>query len=255
MPETSLVEYQVKGAVATVRMNRPEALNAFTRGLRADLLAALEKAERDPAVKAIVLGSTGRAFSAGADLKEEKPPGSTVVKELLEGYRPVLERITRSPLPVIGVTPGVAAGVGAAILMACDLVMMAPKARIYMAFSHIGLVPDGGATWQLQRHLGHQRAFQLIVEGGSLSADECLSLGIANKVVDEAGLDDAAEQWAAALAERSALATAQAKKLLRAAATASLSEIIEQEAEAQLLCRNSEECKQAIAAFVNKSGG
>lgn len=255
MSPVSVVDYQVSGAVASVRMNRPDALNAFNRELRAALLSALEKAERDPAVKVLILGSTGRGFSAGADLKEEKPPESNVVKELLEGYRPVLERITRSPLPVIGVAPGVAAGIGAAILMACDLVMMAPQARIYMAFSHIGLVPDGGATWQLQRHLGHQRAFQLIVEGGSLSADECLSLGIANKVVDSGELDAAAEHWAAALAERSSLATAQAKKLLRAAATASLSEIIEQEAEAQMVCRNSEESRQAVAAFVSKSGG
>jgi len=253
MSEAALVEYRVDGAVATVRMNRPDVLNAFSTGLRTELLAALERAERDPAVRAVILGSTGRGFSAGADLREPKPPESNVIKVLLEGYRPLLERITRSPLPVIGVAPGVAAGVGAAILMSCDLVMMAREARIYMAFSHIGLVPDGGATWLLQRHLGHQRAFQMIVEGGNLSADECLALGIANKVMDASELDQAAAQWAAALAERPALATAQAKKLLRAAATASYGEMIEREAEAQYLCINSDESKAAVAAFLARS--
>lgn len=250
MSPSSLVDYQANGAVAWLRLNRPDALNAFSRALRGDLLAALERAERDPAVKVVILGANGRAFSAGADLKEEKPPEHDVIKELLEGYRPVLERITRSPLPVIGVAPGVAAGVGAAILMACDLVMMASEARIYMAFSHIGLVPDGGATWQLQRHLGHQRAFELIVEGGSLSAEECLSLGIANKVMAAAELDAAAGEWAESLAKRSPLATAEAKRLLRAAATCTFSEMLEREAEAQHLCINSEESKAAVAAFV-----
>lgn len=247
---SSLVEYRTEGAVAIVRMNRPDALNAFNTGLRADLLAALEHAERDPAVRAVVLGSTGRAFSAGADLKEPKPPESNVVKVLLEGYRPLLERITRSPLPIIGAAPGVAAGVGAALLMACDLVVMAREARIYMAFSHIGLVPDGGATWLLQRHLGHQRAFQLVVEGGSLSAEECLALGIANKVVTQDELESVTTQWAAVLAERPALATAQAKKLLRMAATASFGDMIEQEAEAQRLCIDSDESRAAVAVFV-----
>lgn len=250
MSAPSLVEYQVNGAVARLRLNRPDALNAFSRALRGELLAALERAERDPAVKVVILGANGRAFSAGADLKEEKPPEHDVIKELLEGYRPVLERITRSPLPVIGVAPGVAAGVGAAILLACDLVMMASDARLYMAFSHIGLVPDGGATWQLQRHLGHQRAFALIVEGGSLSAAECLAVGIANQVLDAAELDAAADEWAGRLAQRSPLATAEAKRLLRAAANCDFSEILVREAEAQHLCINSEASKAAVAAFV-----
>jgi 2-(1,2-epoxy-1,2-dihydrophenyl)acetyl-CoA isomerase len=249
MNDDTLVDYQVAGAVATLRMNRPQALNAFNAPLRQALLAALDRAEREPAVKVVLLGSTGRGFSAGADLNEPKPDDHNVIDELLQGYRPLLEKIGRSPLPVIGVAPGVAAGVGAALLMACDLVIMAEEARIYMAFSHIGLVPDGGASWWLYQHLGYQRAFELIVEGGSLNAAQCLAMGIANKVVAGAGLDQAAQQWAAQIAQRSPLATAEAKKLLRAAATSRFAETVEQEALAQHLCIGSEASQAAIAAF------
>lgn len=254
MTDETLVDYQVVGAVATLRMNRPQALNAFTAPLRRALLDAFDRAERDPAVKVVLFGSTGRGFSAGADLTEAKPEDHSVVDELLQGYRPLLEKIARSPLPVIGVAPGVAAGVGAALLMNCDLVIMAEEARIFMAFSHIGLVPDGGATWLLYQHLGYQRAFQLIVEGGSLSAAQCLEIGIANKVVAGDDLDSAALQWAEQLAERSALASAEAKKLLRAAATSRFAETVEQEALAQQLCIDSDESKAAIAAFKEKAG-
>tara|TARA_R110001606_G_scaffold261206_5_gene409249 strand:- start:319 stop:1152 length:834 start_codon:yes stop_codon:yes gene_type:complete len=253
MSEEQLVEYRVDGAVATLRMNRPQVLNAFTPGLRRALIDAFDRAERDPAIKVIVFGSTGRGFSAGADLTEPKSENHSVVDELLQGYRPLLEKIARSPLPVIGVAPGVAAGVGAALLMNCDLVMMADEARIYMAFSHIGLVPDGGATWLLYQHLGYQRAFQLIVEGGSLSAEQCLQIGIANKVLPVTELDAAAASWAAELAQRSALANAEAKKLLRAAANNRFAETVEQEAIAQQLCMDSEESKTAIAAFKEKA--
>ena len=253
MQEQPSVTYDVASAIAWVRLNRPKALNAINTDLRYALLAALKKAERDPGVKVVLLGAAGRAFCAGADLVEGKPDDHTVEEELLEGYRPVLEKITRMPQPVIGVAPGVAAGVGAALLMSCDLVMMAEQARLYMAFSHIGLVPDGGATWLLYQHLGYQRAFELIIEGGSLDAQACLAAGIANKVIVGDELEAAAEAWATELAKGSALASAEAKKLLRAAATSTLAQAIESETVAQQLCMDSDESRAAIAELKNRS--
>lgn len=255
MSEQSAVLYETSGAIAWIRLNRPQALNAVNTDLRDALLAALKKAERDPDVKVALLGAAGRAFCAGADLTEDKPEDHTVEEELLEGYRPVLEKIRGMPQPVIGVAPGVAAGVGAAILMSCDLIMMAEQARLYMAFSHIGLVPDGGATWLLYQHLGYQRAFELIVEGGSLDAQACLAAGIANKVVAGDELEAAAEAWATELAKRSALASAQAKQLLRAAATSTLAQAIESETVAQQMCMDSAESRAAIEEFKNRSRG
>lgn len=253
MNNESIVGYQVSGPIARIRMNRPEALNAFTKGLREALLNALAQAEQDENVRVILLGSTGRGFSAGADLLEFKDADHDVEKELMEGYFPLLSKISALGKPVIGVAPGVAAGVGAALLMSCDLILMAEEARIYMAFSHIGLIPDGGANWLLYQHLGYQRAFQLVVEGGSLSAEECLAMGIANKVVPAEQLEEAAEGWANSLAERSPVATREAKKLLRAAAAHSYDEIFAREAVAQGLCLDSPESREAIAAFQEKA--
>lgn len=254
MSDYTAVEYQVREAVAWIRMNRPDSLNAFNDDLRRDLIAALKKASADDAIKVVVLAANGRAFSAGADLMEDNSPDrSDVTQQLMEEYHPILAAIRSMPKPVIGLAPGVAAGVGASVLMSCDQVVMAEEARIYMAFSHIGLVPDGGATWLLFQALGYHRAFALITEGGSVSAAECLDLGVARAVVPQDQLEQTATDIAATLCERSALATAEAKRLLRMAATASYDEVFRAEASAQKECLNSEESRQAIARFKNRS--
>ncbi len=246
---TEAIDYQVKDHTAWIRLNRPDSLNAFNAALRSGLLDALERAADDREVRTVVLTSAGRAFCAGADLLEPKPVDSDVISELMGEYYPILRRVRSLEKPVIGVAPGVAAGVGASLLMACDQVLMAEEARIYLAFCHIGLVPDGGATWLLCRSLGYHRAFALITEGGSLDARECLQLGIAREVVPGEELDARAAALAATLAERSGLATAKAKALLRQAETASFDEVFRAEAEAQKLCLASEESQQAIARF------
>lgn len=252
MSDFTAVEYQVQDAVAWIRMNRPESLNAFNEDLRRDLTAALRRAADDAHIKVVVLTANGRAFSAGADLMEDKPLHADVTQQLLESYKPILDAIRSMPKAVIGVAPGVAAGVGAAVLMSCDQLVMAEEASIYMAFSHIGLVPDGGATWLLFQALGYHRAFALITEGGSIKAQECQALGLARAVVPQDQIDQAAAEIAATLCERSALATAEAKALLRQAATASYDEIFQAEAIVQKRCLQSAESREAIANFKNK---
>lgn len=254
MSEDTAVEYQARDAVAWIRMNRPDALNAFNDALRRNLTAALKKAAEDDDIKVVVLAANGRAFSAGADLMEDNSPDkSDVTRQLMEEYHPILDTIRSMPKPVIGVAPGVAAGVGASVLMSCDQVVMAEEARIYMAFSHIGLVPDGGATWLLFQALGYHRAFGLISEGGSVSAAQCLELGVARAVVPQEQVEQTAADIAATLCERSALATAEAKRLLRMAATASYDDVFKAEAIAQKQCLQSDESKQAIARFKTRS--
>lgn len=254
MSDYTAVEYQVRETVAWIRMNRPESLNAFNDDLRRDLTAALKRASADDAIKVVVLAANGRAFSAGADLMEDNSPDKgDVTRQLMEEYHPILDAIRSMPKPVIGLAPGVAAGVGASVLMSCDQVVMAEESRIYMAFSHIGLVPDGGATWLLFQALGYHRAFALITEGGSVSAEQCLELGIARAVVPQDQLDQVAGDIAGTLGERSALATAEAKQLLRMASTASYDEVFRAEAVAQKACLNSDASKKAIASFKNRS--
>ncbi|SFR68519.1 2-(1,2-epoxy-1,2-dihydrophenyl)acetyl-CoA isomerase [Marinobacter daqiaonensis] len=253
MTENNAVQYVVRDAVAWIRMNRPDSLNAFNQDLRRDLSDALRRAGDDASVKVVVLGAEGRAFSAGADLMEDNSPDrSDVTRQLMDDYRPILESIQNMPKPVIGVAPGVAAGIGASVLMSCDQVVMADTSRIYLAFSHIGLIPDGGGTWLLFQTLGYHRAFALITEGGSLSAQECLALGLARAVVPQGEEDATAAGIAATLCERSSLATAEAKRLLRQCATASYAQIFEGEAIAQKQCLQSEESREAIAKFKNR---
>ena len=254
MSDYTAVEYQVHDAVAWIRMNRPDSLNAFNEDLRRDLTAALGRAAGDSAIKVVILAANGRAFSAGADLTEDNSPDkSDVTHQLMESYWPIMDSIQAMAKPVIGVAPGVAAGVGAALLMSCDQVVMAEEARIYMAFSHIGLIPDGGATWLLFQTLGYHRAFALITEGGSVSAQECLQLGLARTVVSQEQTEQAAAEIGATLCKRSPLATAEAKRLLRKAASASYAQIFEAEAIAQKQCLHSEASREAIARFQNRS--
>lgn len=253
MTDYIAVEYQTRDAVAWIYLNRPDSLNAFNDDLRHNLAAALQRAASDESVKVVVLGARGRAFCAGADLMESNPPDkSDVTQQLLESYKPILDSIHHMPKPVIGVAPGVAAGIGAAVLLSCDQVVMAEEARLYLAFSHIGLVPDGGASWLLLKSLGYHRAFALITEGGSVSAAECHSAGITRKVVPQDQIEQAAAEIAGTLCERSALATAEAKALLRRAATASYDEIYQAEAIVQKRCLQSDESREAIARFKNK---
>ncbi len=246
---TTAIDYQVKDRTAWIRLNRPDSLNAFNAALREGLLAALERAGADPDVRVVVLTSAGRAFCAGADLLEQKPADADVISELMGEYHPILNRIRTLEKPVIGVAPGVAAGVGASLLMACDQVLMAEEARIYLAFCHIGLVPDGGATWLLHRSLGYHRAFALITEGGSLDANTCQQVGIAREVVPAAELDARAAALAATLADRPPLATAKAKALLHQAETAAFDTVFRAEAEAQKECLASEDSRKAIVRF------
>lgn len=252
MPAFTTVQYDVRDQVAWIRMDRPDSLNAFNDVLREDLAAALRQAAEDSAVRAVVLGSTGRAFCAGADLMSTGTGNSDVTRELMDSYKPVLDGIRTMAKPVIGLAPGVAAGIGASVLMSCDQVVMAEEARIYMAFSKIGLVPDGGATWLLFQSLGYHRAFAMITEGGSLSAPECQQLGIARAVVAPDQLDATAADLARELCSQSALATGEAKRLLQMAATASYDQIFEAEAVAQKTCLASEESREAIARFRKK---
>ena len=185
--ESEVLEYSVDGAVCTIMLNRPHSLNSFNLALRKDLLAALQLAERSDDVRVIVLKGAGRGFCAGADLSEgvEK----AVDQMLEEEYKPFLLAIAESSKICIAQVHGSAAGIGGALAMACDIVVMADDAYLYLAFAAIGLVPDGGLTWHLLHAMGYRRAFETIVEGRKLDAQACLDFGIANELVAPETLD------------------------------------------------------------------
>lgn len=255
MPDTKefeTIEYSVSSRVARILMSRPATLNAFNTQMRAELLEAFAMADDDAEVRVVIFGSTGRAFSSGADLSEGIGNQETVEELIMREYAPILDKMGALQKPIIAAVPGVMAGIGVAFAMNSDLVMMADTGSLLMVFTNIALVPDGGCCWMLLRHLGYQRAFQLIVEGGRLSAHDCLELGLANKLVPADQLMEEAQIWAEELAQRAPIALREAKQLLRGAATLSYSDTVALEARVQNICMATEDASEAVRAFMEK---
>lgn len=238
------------GAVAVLLLDRPEALNAFTRQLRGELGEALHRLAGDEAIRAVVLGGRGRAFCAGADLKEAG--SGNVERELLEEYLPCFEAIAAMDKPVIAAVAGPASGVGMSLALHCDLLLMAEDAYLSAAFSRIGLVPDGGASWLLVRQLGYRRALQLALESERIPAARALELGLANRVVPAAELMAEAVRWAGRLAALSPTAVAGTKRLMRLAAQAGFDEVFRREAVLQEACGASAYFRERLEEFRNK---
>ena len=249
---TDTVLYETEGAVATITLNRPAALNSFDREMRADLAAATARAHADAAIRAVVLTGAGRCFSAGADLKAGFKAGAEVERILNEEYRPSLIDIAGMDKPVISAINGFAAGIGLSYALVCDLSVMAENAFLLCPFTGIGLVPDGGSTWLLPRAMGYMNAYQLAVDNERLPAARCRELGLVNKVVADDELLASAREWAEKLAGKAPLALARAKKLMRQAASLSYADAITSEAALQHLCFDSADCREGISAFLEK---
>lgn len=249
---TGIVIYEQHDAVALISMNRPDSLNGFTSELCADLLRAFEKASLDSAIRAVVMTGEGRAFSAGADLKQGFAGDRSIQGKLLYEYGPVLTAITEMPKPVIAAVPGFAAGIGMSYALHADLMMMADDAFLLSPFTTISLVPDGGLNRLLVRQIGYQRAFQLSIESERIPAARCLELGLANKVVPAAELRDAALDWARALSRRAPLSIAATKKVMRLAMDQDWHTCFTAEAELQNQLRHSKDSAEGVSAFLEK---
>lgn len=252
MTDYQNVIYSVRNRVATIALNRPQTLNAFTQGLRTDLYAALQSAGEDEDVRIIVLTGEGRGFSAGADLTEDTSMYPSFVEQCEAEYKPFIMAIRDCPKLVIAAVNGAAAGIGAAVALSCDLIMMAEDGYLYQAFSAIGLMPDGGATQLLVERLGYHRALELAVDAGRLTAQQCLDSGIANKVVAAEQLANEVQTWAEHLAKGAPLAQTFTKQIMRKAALMSFSEVVDEEAVLQTQCIASEDAKIGVNAFLAK---
>lgn len=251
----NVVLYEQRNAVALITLNRPEVLNSFNQALRLESASALRRAGADPAVSAVVLTAAGRAFSAGADLKAMDPrqiDGEEVRRQLEEEYGAGLKAIIDMDKPVIAAVEGLVAGIGCAYVLASDLVVMAEDAYFTLPFHNIGLIPDGGINWLLERQLGARRAFELAVECERIPAARCHELGLVNRVTQRGAAAESALQWASRIAARAPLAIRHTKKLLRQAAGVDYVQSVRAEAIAQMQCANSEDFREGVAAFLEK---
>ena len=240
------------GALGILTLNRPKQGNAFNGSLRAAMRERIAAIEADESLRVVLVRGEGRNFCAGADLADGGGPETPVNEHLDREYKPFLEQMAQGSTVYVAAVQGSAAGIGAAFAMNCDLVCMADDANVYMAFAAISLIPDGGNTWLLLNRMGYQRAFEAVVEGRKIPADECLRHGIANRVHPPGELDARARDWARSLTERAPLALAAAKRLLRAVGHMRYGQAISHEGLEQNPLIESADFKEGVAAFFDK---
>lgn len=239
--------------VATLTLDRPDALNALTVGLKEELLAAFASLARDRTVRAVVVTGAGRAFCAGQDLRERLELDAAPLEvELRERYNPIIRAMRALDQPIVGAINGVAAGAGASIAFACDVRLAAEGASFVLAFGRIGLVPDSGATWLLPRLVGAARAAEIALVGDPVSAIEAERIGLVRRVVSVAELPAAAHELATRLARLAPRAAALTKRLLEDGWGTTLDDALEAEAEAQGEVGAGRDHAEGIAAFVEK---
>jgi 2-(1,2-epoxy-1,2-dihydrophenyl)acetyl-CoA isomerase len=249
------VRYDVADAVATITLDQPDTLNALSVAMKIALREAVERAATDDAVRAVVLTGAGRGFCVGQDLREHAQAlesGDTALSTVRDHYNPIVTALAKLPKPVVAAVNGTAAGAGASLAFACDFRVAADTASFLMAFARVGLGPDTGASWTLQRLVGYGRALAMLILAEPVSATQALEMGLVNAVVPGADLSTTAHELAARLAAGPTLAYAGIKRALLASADSDLATALGTEADVQAQCGASEDHRNAVAAFLAK---
>jgi 2-(1,2-epoxy-1,2-dihydrophenyl)acetyl-CoA isomerase len=242
--------------VVTLTLNRPDALNAFDLSLKRALLEALASVEADPKCRAVVLAGAGRAFCVGQDLKEHvealahrEAPLDTVV----EHFNPLVVRLARLGRPVVAAVRGMAAGAGASLAFVADFRIGGPSTAFLMAFANVGLAADTGASWTLPRLVGHAKATEMLMLAEPVRAEEAARIGLLTRLVEaDDGVLPAAHELAARLAAGPTVAYGQIKRQLVTGQAGTLDDALALEADAQRLCGETADHRNATAAFVAK---
>lgn len=245
---------EIKNGVATITLNRPEVFNSFNREMALLLQDTLDVCEKNDEVRAIVLTGNGKAFCAGQDLKEvtsaELNPGFKKILE--EHYNPIITRIRSIKKPIIGAINGVAAGAGANIALACDIVVAHEKVSFIQAFSLIGLVPDSGGTFFLPRLIGFQKALALAMLGDKVSAEEAEKMGMIYKILPLESFESDVNDLALKLANMPTKALGMIKELFNKSMTNDLEAQLALESKLQIEAAQTEDYAEGVTAFVEK---
>jgi 2-(1,2-epoxy-1,2-dihydrophenyl)acetyl-CoA isomerase len=253
MSETILVSKQ--GNWSEITLNRPDRLNSFTDEMHLALRESIEKA-RDEGARAILLTGAGRGFCAGQDLGDrdpEKMGGPPNLGHTLSTYyNPLITLIRSLEIPVVCAVNGVAAGAGANLALACDIVLAADSAKFIQSFSKVGLIPDAGGSWMLARLIGEARAKALALTAEPVSAETAMEWGMIWKMVPDEDLMDASRKLAGSLANGPTYGLGQTKQLIQTGATTGLIEHLEIEARVQKKCGESPDYAEGVSAFLRK---
>ncbi|MER7374641.1 enoyl-CoA hydratase/isomerase family protein [Streptomyces lanatus] len=255
-PVDSLVQHATDNQVRRITLNRPEALNAITPDQRERIIQLLAEASADPGVRAVVLTGTGRGFCSGADLRgtasgADRVPGD-VARTIRLGAQRLIASVLDCEKPVIAAVNGTAAGLGAHLAFACDLVLAAESARFIEVFVRRGLVPDGGGAYLLPRLIGLQRTKELMFFGDALTASDAERMGLVNRVVPDGELDKTARAWAERLATGPTRALALTKQLVNASLDSDRTTAFAAEAAAQEINMTTQDAREGVTSFVER---
>lgn len=249
----STITARTENGVAYIVMNRPDKFNSFNREMALALQQELDRCADDDSVRAIHLSGEGKAFCAGQDLGEAVDPAGPELRAIVrDHYNPIIERIRNIEKPVVAAVNGVAAGAGANIALACDIVLAKESAAFIQAFSKIGLIPDSGGTWFLPRLVGFQKASALMMLGDKVSAAEAERLGMIYKAFADDSFEAESQKIAESLAKMPTKALAYTKAALNLSFSHSLTEQLQQEEEYQAICGATADFNEGIAAFLEK---
>ncbi len=255
MSENSIL-LSIASGVAEITLHRPDKLNSFTRGMHGELRSALDAAQNDPSVRALLITGAGRGFCAGQDLADVMDPATgkpgAVSNTLEEDYNPLILRLAEMPIPVICAVNGVAAGAGANIALACDIVLAARSASFLQAFIKIGLVPDAGGSYVLPRMIGLARAKALAMLGEKLDAETAQQWGLIWRVIDDANLMTEARKLAQQLASQPTKALGLIKRAMNASLGNDLEAQLALELNYQGQAATSYDYQEGVGAFLEK---
>lgn len=245
---------KIENKIAYITLNRPEVFNSFNREMAFLLHDTLDACENNHDVRAIVLTGNGKAFCAGQDLKEvtdpELNPGFKKILE--EHYNPIITRIRKIKKPIVAAVNGVAAGAGANIALACDIVVAHEKVSFIQAFSLIGLVPDSGGTFFLPRLIGFQKALAIAMLGDKISAEEAEKMGMIYKMIPLGDFEEDVNKLALKLANMPTKALGMIKELFNQSMTNDLEAQLAFESKLQIEAAQSEDYAEGVAAFIEK---
>lgn len=253
MNQNNEIYLSVKDGVATIRLNRPEVFHSFNTAMAKALQDALDECNSNVDVRAVVLTADGKAFCAGQDLKETLGEQGKSIPDIVENnYNPIIIKMRELSKPIVAAVNGVAAGAGASIALACDIVVAKESASFIQAFSKIGLIPDSAGTYFLPRLVGLQRAAALMMTGDKVSAKEAMEMGMIFKAYADDVFDSEVEKLLNKLAAMPTKALYFTKQLLNKSYTSSLQEQLLLEAEFQEQAASTADFKEGVQAFIEK---
>jgi enoyl-CoA hydratase/carnithine racemase len=244
---------EIQDSIAIITLNRPDRYNSVNQDLLDGFNESFSIVENDDSIRAVVLTGNGKGFCAGADMSTFGLITPEQSRDyIIEKYKPLMKRFLGLKKPIIGAINGTAAGVGAAFALACDFRVMSKESAILYAFINIGLGPDGGASWLLSRQVGYSKALEIASSGKKVLGEECLSLGLTNKLVDNSEILDSAKKWAFDLSKKATIAIGITKQDMIFSLDNNLYDTIEFEAKEQVAAFYSHDLKEGVNAFLEK---